>query len=157
MWRDLGGHFSNCSRPNFPPLGANSIRAVEISGDETRNLDLVTCPNFLPVTGRYRACMHDRRFEPRHSAHEVVELRWEASGSTHECPGFLRNLSRSGARVESERPIGVHTPVQITVRNQKITAHVTFCTQTPTGFLVGVEMDSASRGLLMTPNRTRSL
>jgi len=79
------------------------------------------------------------------------------SDSLQECPGFLRELSRSGARVESERPIGVQTPVQITVRNQKITAHVTFCTRTPAGFMLGLEVDSASQGLLMMPRGMRSL
>jgi PilZ domain len=92
--------------------------------------------------------MRDRRFEPRHYAHDVVELRWEGSGAAHECPGFLRDLSRSGARVESERSIEVQTPVQIVIRNQKRTARVTFCIRTPTGFMVGLDLTPHLRNSL---------
>jgi hypothetical protein len=99
--------------------------------------------------------MPDRRFEPRHSAHEVVELRWESNGAAHECPGFLRDLSRSGARIESERSVPVRTTVRVTIRNQEIAARVRFCTRRPTGFMLGLELDSTSAELFATPRRKR--
>lgn len=98
--------------------------------------------------------MRDRRFEPRHVTHQPVELRWtEANGASPVCAGVLRDLSRSGARIESERPLRLQTAVRITLRDREASAQVRSCTRTENGFMLGLELDADCQGLLTLPRR----
>lgn len=97
--------------------------------------------------------VRDRRYEPRQTVYEPVEVGWaEAAGQVF--PGVVRDVSRSGARIELDRPIRLETLVQITLRDQTVTARVSSCARSRNGFLLGLELDAAGRGLLTRPRRT---
>jgi len=93
----------------------------------------------------------ERRFEPRHSANEPVEISWlDQNGAVETARGLLRDLSRSGARIQVDRAIRVGTALQITVREYKLSARVLYCVRTPSDFLLGVELDPDSQGVVRT-------
>jgi hypothetical protein len=91
--------------------------------------------------------MRDRRFEPRHETNEPVELFWsDSSGADQAGAANLRDLSRSGASVQSKHPIPVRIPLRISIRDQVLKAQVRSCVRTPSGYLVGVLFDPEFQG-----------
>jgi len=102
--------------------------------------------------------MRDRRFELRHDTNESVELHWtDPSGTVVACPAVIRDLSPSGARIALDRPIRLQTNLRITFRHQDLIAKVRTCNRTRKGFILGIELDTASRGLLTTRRSAQPL
>lgn len=90
----------------------------------------------------------ERRFEPRHTANEPVEISWPENGSLQTGPALLRDLSRSGARLHVDHALRVGTPIGIRVREHQLSARVLYCVRSQTEFLLGVELDAESQGVV---------
>lgn len=91
--------------------------------------------------------MRDRRFEPRYGTNEPVELSWSGDA----VGGVLRDFSRSGARIDVDRPIPVGTTAQMTIRGEQLRVEVRSCEQSPSGYTAGVEFEPDSQGKLKRP------
>ncbi len=94
--------------------------------------------------------MRDRRDEPRNPSKEPVELRWsDTRGVERNCLGILRELSRSGARIQSERAVQLQCTVRIFVRGREHLARVRSCVRGERSYILGLEFDPESQGALM--------
>jgi hypothetical protein len=99
--------------------------------------------------------MRDRRFELRHVTNQPVELRWTgADGSDQGCAGTMRDFSRSGARIELDRPVPVQTAVQVALGEQKLGTRIASCVRAKAAYLVGVEFDPEFQGVIKKSNKT---
>jgi len=92
--------------------------------------------------------MRDRRFEPRHSADQLAELCWGASGDVAVCSGMIRNVSRSGAQIRLTRPVRVGTTIQIKKQDRDVRAKVVACTRAGPEYVLGVEFYPEFEGVL---------
>ena len=63
--------------------------------------------------------------------------------------GTVRDVSSSGASVRVERPVPVAAEVVVIARGKELRASVRACSRTVDGFVVGVEFDDASQGVLL--------
>jgi len=87
--------------------------------------------------------MRDRRFEPRHTANDPVEVSWPGGTGS----GILRDYSRSGARIEMEHPVKVGTEAHIKVRGLELAGQIRSCVRTQTAaHLLGIEFDPEFQG-----------
>src|SRR5579871_4474665 len=94
--------------------------------------------------------MRDRRDEPRSASSEPVELRWfDTAGNERSCRGLLREFSRSGARVQSERAVQLQTSVRVSVRDSEHLARVRSCVRAESSYMLGLEFDPKSHGTLI--------
>jgi hypothetical protein len=94
--------------------------------------------------------MRDRRDESRDPTREPVELRWsDAGGIERRCLGLLRELSRSGARIQSERAVQLQNTVRILVRGSEHLARVRSCVRAERSYMLGLEFDPEFQGILM--------
>jgi hypothetical protein len=81
---------------------------------------------------------------------EPVELRWsDSAGVARNCVGFMRELSRSGARIQSERAVQLQTSVRVFVGGSEHPARVRSCSRAERSFMIGLEFDVESQGVLM--------
>ncbi|HWZ30686.1 MAG TPA: PilZ domain-containing protein [Bryobacteraceae bacterium] len=95
--------------------------------------------------------MRDRRFEPRHPTYENIEIGWAGdAGVDQKCPGVLRDLSRSGARIQLDRPIRLQTPLRIGIRDMELRGRVASCVLVESTYMVGVEFDPEFQGKIKT-------
>ncbi len=88
--------------------------------------------------------MQDRRFEIRHPAADPVELSWDGGMAT----GSLCDFSRSGARLETDRPVKVESKLRIAVRGLDLSARVVSCVKKSNRYIIGVELDPEFQGAL---------
>jgi len=87
--------------------------------------------------------------------HEPVEVSWrDGTGAEQTCTGFIKDYSRSGARIEIAQPLRVQTRLQVNVREQRLSASVKSCTRAPFGFTIGLEFAPDFEGILTVPRRT---
>lgn len=99
--------------------------------------------------------MHDRRFEPRFQMDEPAELHWtDPNGASQQCTGFVRDYSRSGVCIETERAVRVETKVQLRIRDQQLSGSVKSCRRSAGGLILGLELDPGSEGALQAPQGT---
>jgi hypothetical protein len=78
----------------------------------------------------------DRRFEPRHRVSESVQVSWPGGSVNAE----MRDFSRSGASVASDRPIPVETTAVLAVRGIEVKARVVSCVRKTGLYLLGLEL-----------------
>jgi hypothetical protein len=97
--------------------------------------------------------MGDRRFEQRFATFEPVEVRWTDARGDQAYPGYLRDYSRSGARIEMEQPIRLQTPVQVTIKDRQLSGSVKSCARNAFGFTLGLEFAADYEGVLTALRR----
>jgi len=94
--------------------------------------------------------MRDRRDESRTLTKERVELQWsDAADIERSCLGLLRELSRSGGCVQSERAVQLQTTVRILVRGGEHLARVRSYVRAERSYMLSLEFDPEFQGLLM--------
>jgi hypothetical protein len=97
--------------------------------------------------------MRDRRYDLRRKANESVEIHWpEPGGPEIAATGVLKDISRTGARIQMERPIRVQTAIRMAFRDLSLNARVTSCVRVQSTYLLGVEFDTEFQGLSKSPN-----
>jgi hypothetical protein len=87
----------------------------------------------------------ERRFDYRAPRGEKVEFQWNnAARETITMAGELVDLSQSGARLHSVRPVPVNTSIRFAVNNQERTGTVRYCLKRMRGYALGILFDSAN-------------
>ena len=92
--------------------------------------------------------MRDRRSELRHSTNLAAEVSWTEANNSQTVPGIIRNISRSGAQIQVERPIRLRTSLRIRAHEQSIEAKVITCIRFGADYLIGVEVGPEFEGVL---------
>lgn len=86
----------------------------------------------------------DRRYERRVPKHDWVDVRFrETDGAEAQLIARLRDLSKSGASLEVERPLRMATVIGFEHGGRGFKASVRYCTKTPSAFVIGVEFDDS--------------
>lgn len=90
--------------------------------------------------------MLDRRNEPRMLCADLVDLQWkDKSGRTRKSLANLEDISLSGACLQVEAPIPLHTTVKIAYPKGGLLGTVKYCVFREIGYFLGIEFESGSR------------
>ena len=93
--------------------------------------------------------MRDRRDELRDPTNDPITLSWtDPDDSPQSCVGTLQDVSKSGARVLLPRPVRIKTVVRLTIDGAQMQAAVMSCVRGPDGYMLGIEFDAESQGVL---------
>jgi hypothetical protein len=87
--------------------------------------------------------MGDRRFQSRKLNAGKIGLQWkDAADQTVEALADVADMSVSGAKLHTERPVRLQTMVRLAWSGTEISGEVRYCVRRPGGYVVGVEFDS---------------
>ena len=90
--------------------------------------------------------MQDRRVEPRVLCADLVDVRWrDKTGKTRSGVANLEDISLSGACLQMDYPIPLHTNLLITVPNGELQGHVRYCVYREIGYFLGVQFEPGSK------------
>lgn len=86
--------------------------------------------------------MQERRVEPRLLCADLVDVRWkDKSGRTRKGVANLEDISLSGACLQMDAPVPLHTCLLISVPNGELQGHVRYCVFREIGYFLGVEFE----------------
>jgi len=86
--------------------------------------------------------MQDRRSEPRLLCADLVEVEWkDKSGRSRRSVANLEDISLSGACLQLDTAIPLHTKVIITYANGTLTGEIRYCVYREIGYFLGVQFD----------------
>jgi hypothetical protein len=90
--------------------------------------------------------MQDRRSEPRLLCADLVEIHWkDKSGRQRRTVANLEDISGSGACLQLESAIPLHTKVVISYPSGDLTGHIRYCVYREIGYFLGVRFDEGVR------------
>lgn len=90
--------------------------------------------------------MLDRRNETRMLCAELVDIQWkDKSGKTKKGIANLEDISLSGACLQVDLPVPLHTMVKISYPKGKFEGKVTYCFYREIGYFLGIEFESDFR------------
>src|SRR5271165_4119137 len=86
--------------------------------------------------------MLDRRNETRMMCADLVDVQWkDKSGRTRRMVANLEDISLSGACLQMDSPIPVHTMVKISYPKGELIGHVIHCFYRDIGYFLGIRFD----------------
>jgi PilZ domain-containing protein len=90
--------------------------------------------------------MGERRFDIRLALAEIVDVVGkEPDGQTHHWAAHLVNISGSGARLRTQRPVQVGTTIVFAYQNQELTGKVRHCALRKPDYFLGIEFEPGCR------------
>lgn len=90
--------------------------------------------------------MQERRTEPRLLCADLVELEWkDKSGRTRRAVANLEDISLSGACLQLEVSVPLHTQVKISYVNGELVGAVRYCVYREIGYFLGVQFEEGVR------------
>jgi len=90
--------------------------------------------------------MRERRTEPRLLCADLVELEWkDKSGRTRRAVANLEDISLSGACLQMDSSIPLHTRVRISYVNGDLVGAVRYCVYREIGYFLGIQFDEGVR------------
>ena len=90
--------------------------------------------------------MLDRRTEPRMLCADLVDIQWkDKTGRTRRSLANLEDISLSGACLQVEAPIPLHTAVKIAYPKGGLLGTVKYCLYREIGYFLGIEFETGSR------------
>ena len=90
--------------------------------------------------------MQDRRAETRMLCADMVDIQWkDTNGRTRHGIANLEDISLSGACVQVDRPIPLHTTLRIRYPQGELQGRVCYCVHREIGYYLGVEFDPGFR------------
>ncbi len=85
----------------------------------------------------------ERRTEPRLLCADLVEVEWkDKGGRLRRTVANLEDISLSGACLQLESPIPLHTNVRITYASGELAGHIRYCIYREIGYFIGVQFDA---------------
>jgi hypothetical protein len=86
--------------------------------------------------------MRDRRSEPRLLGADLVEIQWkDKSGRMRRTVANLEDISSSGACLQLETAIPLHTEVTLSCPAGDLEGHIRYCVYREIGYFLGVQFD----------------
>src|SRR5882762_4693383 len=90
--------------------------------------------------------MLDRRTEPRMLCADLVDIQWrDKTGRTRRVLANLEDISLSGACLQLDAPIPLHTVLKITYPKGELVGKVRYCLYREIGYFLGIEFEAGSR------------
>jgi hypothetical protein len=90
--------------------------------------------------------MLDKRTEPRMLCADLVDVDWkDKTGRTKKGVANLEDISLSGACLQMDHPIPLHTQVRIRYPKGQLHGKVRYCVYREIGYFLGVEFEAGCR------------
>ena len=90
--------------------------------------------------------MQNRRVETRLLCADLVDIKWkDKTGRTCRAVANLEDISLSGACVQLDRPIPLHTTLQISYPKGELQGRVCYCVYREIGYFLGIEFEPGFR------------
>lgn len=90
--------------------------------------------------------MLERRIQPRMLCADLVEVVWkDDAGRSCRTVANLEDISETGACLQLDGQIPLHTPVQITCPNGELLGAVRYCVYRQIGYFVGVQFNDGTK------------
>ncbi len=90
--------------------------------------------------------MQNRRVETRLLCADLVDIKWkDKTGRTCRAIANLEDISLSGACVQLDRPIPLHTTLQIAYPKGELQGRVCYCVYREIGYFLGIEFEPGFR------------
>lgn len=90
--------------------------------------------------------MLERRVEPRMLCADLVDILWkDQAGKSVRGVANLEDISLSGACLQVDRPVPLHSQLKIVYPAGELTGKVRYCVFREIGYFLGVEFDPGCR------------
>jgi len=90
--------------------------------------------------------MQNRRVETRLLCADLVDIKWkDKTGRICRAIANLEDISLSGACVQLDRPIPLHTTLQISYPKGELQGRVCYCVYREIGYFLGIEFEPGFR------------
>lgn len=90
--------------------------------------------------------MQDRRIEPRMLCADLVKVEWrDESGRSRKSVANLEDISLSGACLQLDDPIPLHTTLRIRHSRVAFLGTTRYCVYREIGYFIGVQFDPGTR------------
>ena len=90
--------------------------------------------------------MQERRIEPRLLCADLVEVEWkDKSGRTRRAVANLEDISLSGACLQLDNAIPLHTKVKLSYANGDLQGTVRYCVYREIGYFLGIQFEEGNR------------
>jgi PilZ domain len=90
--------------------------------------------------------MVDRRTEPRMLCADLVDVQWkDKTGRIRKSLAHLEDISLSGACIQVEVPVPIHTVIKIAYPKGGLLGTVRYCVYREIGYFLGIEFEAGSR------------
>ncbi len=77
---------------------------------------------------------------------DLVDIQWrDANGRSRRVVANLEDISLSGACIQMDKPIPIHTRVRMTYPRGELKAHVRYCVFREIGYFIGLEFEEGNR------------
>ncbi len=103
-------------------------------------------PYFIPAATPMIGYMNERRLEPRLLCADLIEIEWQdQSGRNRRALANLEDVSASGACLQLEVDIPLHTRVVIKYPSGDLLGLVRYCVYKEIGYFLGVKFDEGTQ------------
>ena len=90
--------------------------------------------------------MQEKRCEPRLLCADLVEIEWtDKAGRTRRTVANLEDISLSGACLQVDSAIPLHTPVKVTYPGGELNGAIRYCIYREIGYFLGVQFDAGNK------------
>lgn len=90
--------------------------------------------------------MADRRVQPRMMCADLVDLGWrDQTGKTKRLVANLEDISLTGACLQVDAPLPVHTSVVISYPKGELQGRVRYCVYREIGYFLGIEFEPGTK------------
>jgi len=90
--------------------------------------------------------MTDRRYQPRLLCADLVEIEWkDKTGKARRAVANLEDISLSGACLQLDQAIPLHTSLKISYPNGRLAGKVQYCVYREIGFFLGVRFEPGTK------------
>jgi hypothetical protein len=76
---------------------------------------------------------------------QLVAVKWTDGGLAQDCLAVLKDISTSGACLQSEQPIPIKTPVRVAYGEGHFSGTVRYCVFRTVGYLLGIQFEADTR------------
>lgn len=90
--------------------------------------------------------MHNRRAETRLLCADLVDVQWrDKDGKVRRTVANLEDISLSGACVQVDHPIPLHSQLRISYPKGELHGRVCYCVYREIGYFIGIEFETGFR------------
>jgi hypothetical protein len=90
--------------------------------------------------------MKERRTEPRLLCADLVEIEWQdKNGKTRRAVANLEDISVSGACLQTETAVPLHTAVKIRYGSGDLSGKIRYCVYREIGYYIGVQFEGGKK------------
>lgn len=95
--------------------------------------------------------MRNRRAEPRMLCADIVDVSWrDKAGKLRRAIANLEDISLSGACLQLEQPVPLHTEIKISLPKGELAGRVCYCVFRETGYFLGLEFQPGCKWSMHT-------